>query len=138
MPVTRSIFGPLGPWGTAANVGFAGYEIHRRRKEHPDESRALTLAAAGTQFAMWQFAWPLALGWELSKAAVPVGQAIGQASATGWGRNRALHSQAGQFIDSANKATLRQRSAAAVHESRGNLQNALGAEARRYKRQRYE
>lgn len=136
--VTRSIFGRIGPWGTAANVGFAGYEVNRRQKEHPDESKAMSLAAAGVQFAMWQFAWPLALGYELSKAAAPVGHAIGQAHATGWGRNHGLlHGQAGKFIDSANKATLRQRSASAVNESRENVRSALGSEARRIRRNRY-
>lgn len=107
-------------------------EFAFRRMEHPDEHMGVSLAAAGATAAAWYFFAPLM--WTKTAADVAGGLADMATNA-----DRQQYAQAlsagkqtfgGNFMDDAFNATNRQRSVAAIHNSKLNARSFLGQEAR--------
>jgi hypothetical protein len=122
-----------------------------RREEHPDESKAVSgLMAAGTA-AAWLFAEPLMWGITVGQMAnAGMKMAIEEAY-----QNRDIRSEfnrrhkhidlgngerinqatfGGNFVDSAQAATLRQRQLQSLRQTRIQTENILGSEARQLHR----
>lgn len=119
--------------GGIISIGTTLLDASQRRRENPNLSPGQALLGAGTTFALAElFGWKYILGSTL----VDVGKAVGEMSYQGYYaapyQNEMLAGPFGALnpIDTAQMATMRQRSLAALAQSRMNARSILGSEAR--------
>jgi hypothetical protein len=115
--------------GSAFNVGIGAYEAYSYKQEKPERGWGEAAVYGASQFALWTYAFPFALGWTLKDAAKGVGQAAGSLYMKN-NFNIGDPNMGGHFLDNANKATMRQRGLHAIQSSRMNARSVLGSEAR--------
>jgi hypothetical protein len=134
--VTKTLAGRLVKPATILNVGYAGYEAYQYKKEHAQGSWLEAGMVGAAKAAFFYYLPVLSIGYELAKAAPSLIGTIGALSRRNY--NPAAPNFGGQLIDSAAKATMRQRGVQAIQQSRLHARSVLGNEARRISRAYFE
>lgn len=134
--VTKTLAGQFLKPAIALNVGYAGYEAYQYKKDRPERSWLEAGVAGAAKAAVFYYLPVLTIGYELAKVTPQIGGALGAISRRNY--NPAAPNLGGGLVDSAAKATMRQRGIQAIQQSRLHARSVLGNEARRISRAYFE
>lgn len=125
------LFKMKGAINVAAGVGFGALDFHLAKKE--GKSNAVAAGRAGLNFAAFgllpQVGWTMT-AFELSKATQGLWEGyLNTKNSNAHGRYYTANF-GGNFVDTSNRATMRQRAIDHIQSSRMNARSVLGKEAR--------
>lgn len=106
-------------------------EYGDRQKENPNESKMISAGIAVADAALWTAIPGIMMGVTAAPAVAELGKAAFQGYIHGGASSKFFNPNVGgDYVDTQMNATMRQRGANAIQNSRLNARSALGGEAR--------
>lgn len=124
--------------GHALAGAATAYDVYSYRQTHPDRGWAEAALYGAGMYALWTYAAPVALAWTFKDVTKAVGSAVTRLVFSEVAPPGYREGIGRGFLDSAAKATMRQRAVQALQESRSRANFILGTEARRISRGYFE